>query len=391
MALLDLWVSTPEQVREKHVQQLIAFAGDGRLVDNGSGSKEFRAFLSYVPTLLLARYANECLEDSFQNSGLALQDIVNEIGIRIGADVLPGRYRGTAGHVGFDGLWRFPQGNALVVEVKTTDAYRIDLSRIARYRKALVEKEQISEEESSMLIVVGRQDTGDLEAQIRGSRHAWDVRIISVDALFRFARIKEEVEDPGIMQRIHQILIPREFTRLDEIADILFSTAEEIKQEEVKEAATPTEELPRVPKFTPVAFHDACIERITKQLGANLVKRSRSKFSTPDGSLVVNCAVSKEHDSEGQPNYWFAFHPHQKEFLSNAQSSYAAFGCGSENQLLLIPFAEFNKWLDGLWVTESEDRFYWHVVIYRENGKYVLHRKKGEQNIDITKYILPKD
>jgi len=34
-----------------------------------------------------------------------------------------------------------------------------------------------------VLIVVGRQDTGELEAQIRGSRHAWDIRLISAEAL----------------------------------------------------------------------------------------------------------------------------------------------------------------------------------------------------------------
>ena len=83
-----------------------------------------------------------------------------------------------------------------------------------------------------MLLVVGRQDTGDLEAQIRGSRYAWDIRIVSVDALLRLMKIKEEVEDPLIVQRIHSILIPREFTRLDEIADVLFSAAEDIKQDE---------------------------------------------------------------------------------------------------------------------------------------------------------------
>ena len=109
------------------------------------------------------------------------------------------------------------------MEVKTTDAYRIDLNTIAGYRKHLIGEGAISEIASSMLLIVGRQDTGDLEAQIRGSRHAWDLRIISVEALIRLMRIKEEVEDPLIIQRIHSILVPREFTMVYEIAEILFS------------------------------------------------------------------------------------------------------------------------------------------------------------------------
>lgn len=140
----------------------------------------------------------------------------------MGAEIEHGRYRGTSNHVGFDGLWKFPNSHSIIVEVKTTDAYRIDLNIIASYRKKLIQSNKMMESDSSMLLIVGRQDTGDLEAQIRGSRHAWDVRIISVDALLRLMSIKEEVEDPQIVQRIHSILIPREFTRLDEIADILF-------------------------------------------------------------------------------------------------------------------------------------------------------------------------
>jgi hypothetical protein len=389
MALLDLWMNAREQVGDKHVQQLIAFAGDGKLLDGGPGSSEFRAFLSHIPTELLKRYASECLFDAFPNSGFALQDIVNEVGVRLGASVEPGRYRGTAGRIGHDGLWKFPGGHSLVVEVKTTDAYRIDLERIATYRKALVDEGRASEDGSSALIVVGRQDTGDLEAQIRGSRHAWSMRIISVDALVALAELKEEVEDPQIVSRIHQILIPREFTRLDEIVEVLFSTAEEVQQEEATEIEEPGPAPTKQPKFVPVAFHEGCLDRITAHLSVNLVKRSRAKYSTPDGRIAVNCAVSKEHDPDTQPNYWFAFHPHQKDFLENAETGYVAFGCGSAERLLLIPFSVFRAWIDGLWTTEAEDRFYWHVVIYREDGQLILHRKKGESRIDLTAYLVP--
>jgi hypothetical protein len=67
------------------------------------------------------------LSQSFADSGLALQDIVNEIGSRLGAEITRGRYRGKVHQNGFDGLWRFPNRHAIVIEVKTTDAYRIDL------------------------------------------------------------------------------------------------------------------------------------------------------------------------------------------------------------------------------------------------------------------------
>ncbi len=282
-------------------------------------------------------------------------------------------------------------GHSIVIEVKTTDTYRIDLKTIADYRAGLIANGTIGNKDaSSMLLVVGRQDTGDLEQQIRGSRYAWDIRIISVNALIRLLSIKEEVEDPQIIQRIHSILIPREFTRLDEIADVLFSTTEDIKQEEDNDIndAESAEQKVKEPKFTPVAFHDACIARIQTHLHETLIKRTRALYSSPDKTLVVNCAVSKEHDPGSTPNYWFAFHPHQRDILQSAPNAYVAFGCGDSKRILLIPFQEFQQWLDGLWMTQKEDRFYWHVVIYRNDENYTLHRKKGEKGIDLTKYFL---
>ncbi len=390
MPLLDLWEKSPEQLKDKRVQQLIAFAGAGRLLDDSTCSAEFRAFLSSVPSGSLSEYTEQCLSQTFQDSGLALQDIVNEIGSRLGATATPGRYRGTSKQAGFDGLWVFPNAHAIIIEVKTTDAYRIDLNTIANYRRTLIASQTVTESNSSMLLVVGRQDTGDLEAQIRGSRYAWDIRIISVDALLRLMRIKEEVEDPSIVQRIHSILIPREFTRLDDIADVLFSAAEDIKQDEAgveveEEIGTAKSEGP---KFKPVAFHEACVQRVQSELGIRLVKRSRAGYSTPDKEVALNCSVSKEHNPETHPNYWFAFHPHQQAFLRRHAISYVAFGCGSSKRLILIPYSDFEPWLNGTWTTTKDDRMYWHVSIYRQGNKYTLRRKKGTKAIDLSQYLL---
>ena len=80
MALADLWKSSPELLRDKHVHQVITFAGSAtRLRDGGDGSNEFRELLTLLPSQFLARYSEGCLTARFDDSGLALQDIVNEI------------------------------------------------------------------------------------------------------------------------------------------------------------------------------------------------------------------------------------------------------------------------------------------------------------------------
>lgn len=229
MSLTDLWQSSPGQLFDKHIQQVIAFAGNGKLKDRNNTSDEFRAFIELIPASTLTRYASECLESRFDNSGFALQDVVNQAGKRLGFQVKDGRYRGTTNHIGYDSLWISPWGDQVVVEVKTTDAYRIDLDAIADYRRALIRTNEISEERSSILFIVGRQDTGDLEAQIRGSQHAWDVRFLSVDSLFRLVSIHEEIEGPAIAHNICDILIPREYTRVDGIIVIVFATTAEAR------------------------------------------------------------------------------------------------------------------------------------------------------------------
>ena len=383
MALLDLWVNDRKHLTEKHVQQVIAFAGDGKLLDDSAASSEFRNYLRHIPSSLLTRYADECLQTSFTDSGLALQDIVNEIGRRLDFQLTHGRYRGTSGHVGHDGIWGDTNRHSIVVEVKTTDAYRIDLNVVADYRKKLVRADILSMENSSMLVVVGRQDTGDLEAQIRGSRYAWDMRVISVDALLRMLKLKEEVEDPSLLKRIHDILIPHEFTRLDPIIEIAFAAVTDVKQDAEDDDEGDNHKEKR---FTPVSFHNECIAKIENSLGTTLVKRSRATFNTADDTTRIICVVSRYHEREKR--YWFAFHPHQKDFLMGAEKSYAAFGCGNANTLFLIPFSEFKKWLKYFNKTEAEDRNYWHVKIRKIGKTYSMTGKSGTENINITEYMI---
>lgn len=385
MALIDLWKKNRTELSEKKIQQVISFAGDGKLSDGAAASEELREFLRNVPSDLLGAYMDQCLKDPFPNSGFALQDLVNEVGRRLDYTVSPGRYRGTSGHSGHDGIWSDGQQHSVVVEVKTTDAYRIDLDTIAKYRQSLSKEGHISLERSSMLVVVGREDTGDLEAQIRGSRHAWDMRVVSVEALLRMLKLKEEVEDPSILKRIHEILIPREFTRLDPIIEIAFAAVEDVKHE------PETEDEDEVgggdsKKFTPSAFHAECVARIEQRLGLTLVKQSRASFASPDDKVRVSCAVSRFH--EKSKRYWFAFHSHQGDFLGAAETGYAAFGCGDASTLFLIPFAEFKPRLDSFNKTERPSGFYWHVKIRKTPKAYVMVAQAGEQGIDISRYKI---
>ena len=396
MALTDLWMSAREQIEDKQIHQIIAFAGSGRLADGNEASREFRQFLSQVPSGHLARYANECLTDKFEGSGFALQDIINEAGRRLEFEVQNGRYRGTSGDaIGFDGLWRSPDGHTIVAEVKTTDAYRIDLNTVAGYRRAIIKAGGATEDQSSILMVVGRQDTGDLEAQIRGSRYAWDIRLISVDALFHLLSLKEEVGDPSTLRKVRDILIPREYTKLDSIIDIMFSTArmsgqmtQVVGSAVGDENGVDADTEPTVTRLAPAGFHSACVARIQKVVGKPLVKKSRTGYLSPDGTVALYCLVSAERQKGGTSFFWFAFYPYQREQLQALGEAYLALGCGSEQTILLVPFSEMAPWVETLWTTERNGSLYWHVQIYVEDDRYMLHRKRAYPRLDLTQHLL---
>ena len=142
------------------------------------------------------------------------------------------------------------------------------------------------------------------------------------------------------------------------------------------------------PKFVPVSFNQACIDRIQGHLGKRFIRRSKATFTTPDNATIVVCSVSKVHGEPASPRYWFAFHPHQADVLSQAAEAYVAYGCGAADTIALIPFNDFKVWLPDLNMTKLEDREYWHVHLAYHKGTLMLERKAGKAPLDMSHYLL---
>ncbi len=394
MSLLSIWKANPEEIASKHIQQLVAIAGDGELKDGGKASFELREFLKSAPTQTLSRYLEQCLVAPFEDRGLVLQDVVNELGARLGCSVEHGVYRGKPGGIGFDGIWRFPDGYCVVAEVKTTDAYSISLDRLADYRAKLIKAGQVAEK-SSILIIVGRRDTESLEAQVRGSRYAWDIRLIGADKLLKLVQIKEAADSKATIQKIRTVLTPLELTKVDFIVDLLATTAEDIQEPlenepEDEEVAVDAEVVgKKEKKFTPVAFQTEVIAAVGKALGLALVKETRSLYVSSDDKISVRGLASKTHDGGASRFYWYAFHPYYQEPLQEYEKSYVAFGCGDASKVLLFDLAEFVKWLPSMNTTAKPDRTYWHVHFAEdEDGRIELRFKGGDKPLDVTDRLV---
>lgn len=407
MPLLAFWSSNPQAVDEVHLDQVVAMAGNGVLRDYSPCSEELREYLAQIKSSKLATYIDYCLSSAFQRSGMVLQDLVNELGRRLDYKVTNGRYHGTANTVGFDGVWLSPEGHALVVEVKTTDAYRISLETIANYREKLLNAKSVSNP-SSILIVVGREDTGELEAQVRGSRHAWDIRLISADSLIKLVQLKENAEDPETDRKIRSLLTPMEYTRLDQVIDVVFTTAKDVETASVAEEQSDTTERRNAVnrdvqapiekakggwEFTDSHLLQGKREDLVTQFGRdrgiNLVRKSRAVYWDNTHATRLVCTISKRYPRTGYP-YWYAYHPQWDEFLADGQDSFFILGCMDLPFGFCLPWKTLHASLDALNTTTTDKgHTYWHIHLTEAaGGKFAMLLPKKSQTLALDDWQL---
>lgn len=398
MPLIDLWRTNPDSIKAYAIRQIVAIAGDGRLRDGSACSSELKSYLRETPTEKLADYTTECLEQGFEDSGFVLQDVINETGRRLGFEVEDGRYRGKQGLVGFDGVWRAGADQAIILEVKTTDTYNVRLDDIAGYRDALIKAGRVPHD-ASTLFVVGRKDTGALEAQIRGSRFAWDMRVVGADSLVKLMRIAVKSNEASTIRQIRELLRPFEYTRVDRIVDVVFDTATDVEfsseagEAETVETANADSQEPQTQARTAPSDMNEMRSRIVAamqaKLGVPLIQRRRAFFESADGKVRVCVSISKRYDREYQP-YWYAYHPAWNEFLRGAPTSYFVLGCMDLHEAFAVPLSAFSDFLPKLNQTSRNDgKSYWHVVLTTlEGSQLALYSSRTGDTIPLRTYSV---
>ena len=396
MPLLSIWQTNPTAVAELPVNVLVGMAGEGRLLDHSECSDELRAYFREVSSEKLEQYVNQCLSGSFSESGKVLQDLVNELGRRLDFAVKDGLYQGRKGQIGYDGIWESPEGNSLIVEVKTTDAYRIALDTVADYRRRLLDSLEVSHR-SSILIVVGRQDTGELEAQVRGSPHAWDVRLISTDALVSLVKLKESTEEQETVEKIRGILTPVEYTKLDALVDVLFTAAKDVESAVESEAEESRDNEPKArqsgswdgtDKELLQQKREAIVAAMAVRENTKLIRKSRALYWNTSHDIRVACSVSKLYTRQGAYPYWYAYHTKWHDFLGAGHAGFYVLGCMDLEIAFAIPQSLMSDLLPHLNTTIPSDdpnRKYWHIHLVEHRPRryaLLLPKKPGTLSLD---------
>ena len=249
----------------------------------------------------------------------------------------------------------------------------------------------------SVLLVAGHGDMDNLAMQIRGSPHAWHMRVIGVDALLDIAEIKERVEAPTF-RRFHEILVPKEFIHLDEVVELFLSTASEASDEEDEAARMAAEddvlELKPEDNAKKPPFRVATVNRVQAALQAQgaisseLIPRSRTTFSTPDSVCGIVCLTSKTYHRSGHSVFWFTLRDYQKKFLGSLPRAWVALGCGTEKVIVLFPWEDLSSRLDLLLQNCRGDVQQWHIHIHELEGRLVMRPQSDHRDIDLSSYLL---
>ena len=394
MPLLKIWKATRDSVLEMNLEAIVRIAGDGQLKDGSETSIELRQFLTEVESEKLAEFATYCIENSFTSSGQVLQDVINEIGRRLGFKAENGRYQGVRNDIGYDGIWS-SSNECLVVEVKTTDAYTIKLDVIARYRDRLVEENRVPKD-TPILLVIGRNDTESLEAQVRGSRHAWSMRIIGIDALIKLMEVNLSTLSNEVTEKIHTILRPFEYTRIDKIVDVVFTTAEDKENEieelegiAVEEANESSYAQVRTPKEILVQKKTDCIRKVSEKYERPIQKKKHSMYSDLLDEIRVIASISKRYQ-KSETFYWYAYHDEpQRKFLADAKIGLMVFGLTDLDVAFAVPFDVLESSWNNLYeTTKKNGQVYKHIYIYLTDGKFYLRVREKGTEIELSKFTL---
>jgi hypothetical protein len=139
------------------------------------------------------------------------------------------------------------------------------------------------------------------------------MRLISTDALIKLVQLKEGADGPETGRKIRSLLAPMEYTRLDQMVDVMFTTAKDVESAagaEVGKDEGPAEEEAEADKaksgwdFTDAALLQAKREQIVSALsgkeGVALIRRSRALFWNADHHGSRRCDDFKAVCQEGR-------------------------------------------------------------------------------------------
>ena len=372
--LIKLWTNNEQILKKKNISQIMNLISE---VEEEKRYNQLREFFGKITNEMLEKYIKESINSRYEQCGFVLQELVNEVGKRLGFNVEYGVHRGRRNTIGYDAIWTTKDQYSIIIESKKTDVYSIDLGNLNEYRKKLIESGRISEEKSSILIVRGKEERRVLEEQIRGSRYAWNMRIVGIEALLKLLQIKSNLNDEKTLLQIYELLKPLEYTKIDKLIDLIFFTAEDSKLDEKLEETESRNIKERSQKG---------LELLEQKLNIKLYKKLNNLYASENEEIGIEMCISKKYERNRREYYWFAYHPYFYDNLKEYSKRYIAYICEGLDDILLIPVEKIEELKNQLSNANKDKPTHWHIIIYYENNEFKLKLKGRDNYQDITKY-----
>lgn len=201
---------------------------------------------------------------------------------------------------------------------------------------------------------------------------------------------------------MRSLLTPIEYTRLDRMVDVMFTTVTDLQEEPdqdeliddeegsarldeltgVAAETTGTSESKGIWQFTDSQVLQAKREKIIiavgQREGANLVKKSRALYWNAKRDVRVACSMSKVYATKTP--YWYAFHPRWDEFLGEVERGFFVLGCMDRDTAFAIPHKILKPLLSQLHTTSTKPGgLYWHIHLVDSQAGLALHVPQGER------------
>jgi hypothetical protein len=193
------------------------------------------------------------------------------------------------------------------------------------------------------------------------------------------------------LRQIRTLLQPFEYTKVDQIIDVIFSTARDVEvQQTAEEAIAEPKSEKRTFEWTDCEVLNAkrlnAIEAFGKLKGVEFIKKSTTLFWTTDKRIRVCCAVSKPYGTTN-PGYWYAYHPQWDEFLNEGEEAFFLLACVDSDEAFALPYKWITTQKQFLNMTDRGDRSYWHIHLATlDEGALAINLHKKKEKVPLTKF-----
>jgi hypothetical protein len=213
-------------------------------------------------------------------------------------------------------------------------------------------------------------------------------------------KVKESTDEEETVSKIQGLLKPFEYTRLDNIIDVVFTAAKDVEASTEFERgfaqpgeADDSDRAGASQEHTSPEVLAGLRTRIAHALGnregCELIAKSRALYRDVNDTVRACCSISKRYP---RGTYWYAYHPRWDHFLAEGERGFFVLGCVDKSVAYALPRAFMKDAVDKLYTThvKGTGQMYWHIHLEEGGGGEMLFIiGKAAKKVSISAYSVP--